>query len=522
MKKRIGIAMLSTLALCQLAGAALNESRTLELTQPAATSLRVFQANRWVYDWTVTENNLAKDLTGYTPYMVIMPSNTAAGCVTGVSYVVLATAGTFRVEWPAASLNTNGTWIYEIGFKTNTNPMTRRQGVFILTPDPFAVGVGNISFSSNINASLYTWTGDMATLGTLTVGKIICADGSEIDGVTATSVVAAASVGYAELKSAVITGISSGAVHAAQTVGDAPHGIGSIAASNSTAYYHSSNPSAFVDRSVTNLLDSIARADATYQPIGSTNGMNGLVGAANSNGFLGVADFQTRTNYITPVDLGTRGATNLTANGVQAGTYNESTRVLDWDGTQGGTNIVGELSKYFKRDGSVTASGNWNLSGFELSGINKLWDVHDIIGYDVGGFGWITNFNISALSLDINGTNVIDAIGAVDAKVTAVSNIFWNGDVTNGGLNGYVLTWTNNAYALMAPTGGGGGSGGGCTLATNNSVTAGIPFMGHFGQTNYFYTGEGWTNWGVAQTNGQYYYAQDGDGTTTNILQFKP
>jgi hypothetical protein len=97
----------------------------------------------------VKQNGQKVNLTGYTPFMFIAPSNTHPSIVTSACAIVTATNGTFTATWTPAMLNTNGTWIYGVGITDADGDTTARQGVFVLTPDPFAQGAGAMTMTTN-------------------------------------------------------------------------------------------------------------------------------------------------------------------------------------------------------------------------------------------------------------------------------------------------------------------------------------------------------------------------------------
>ena len=81
MKKIFSI--LCGLALTTVALADIPDSRTLELTAASGAGLRVYQSNKKTYEWTVRKYNVPQNITGYTPFMWIAPSNGSSGIVTG-------------------------------------------------------------------------------------------------------------------------------------------------------------------------------------------------------------------------------------------------------------------------------------------------------------------------------------------------------------------------------------------------------------------------------------------------------
>jgi hypothetical protein len=157
MKRAIATLAATVAAFIGVARADIAEPQVLELTQQSAPALRVYQANRKTFSWTVKQNGQKANLTGYTPWMYIAASNRSSSIVTSACAVVVATNGTFNAVWSSAMLNTNGTWIYGVGYTDTNGTTTARQGVFVMTPDPFATGASPLTMTTNINAALYNW-----------------------------------------------------------------------------------------------------------------------------------------------------------------------------------------------------------------------------------------------------------------------------------------------------------------------------------------------------------------------------
>ena len=144
------------LMMCGVALADPPESRTIDFSFSAAPSLQVYSANLKTYTWTVNNAGRPVNLTGYTPYMDITPSNRAAFVITAACVIATATSGTFTAVLNPSSLNTNGSWIYGVGLTSNGNT-TARQGSFVIIPDPYAQGAGPQHFGSTINWALYSY-----------------------------------------------------------------------------------------------------------------------------------------------------------------------------------------------------------------------------------------------------------------------------------------------------------------------------------------------------------------------------
>ena len=132
---------------------------SIDWTSGSAPGLTVYQAGPRVYDVTVRNGGTAVNLTGYTPVMYWSTSNTAASVVTGSVAIVTATSGTFRATFSASDLNyTQGAYLYGVGLTSN-NYTTARQGALRILYDPLAAGASAVTWSTNVNLSLYTFTG---------------------------------------------------------------------------------------------------------------------------------------------------------------------------------------------------------------------------------------------------------------------------------------------------------------------------------------------------------------------------
>lgn len=158
MKKIFALFLTLLIPLYCIGSTNLDESQTVDIKLRQAPALEVFQANVKGYQWTIKNNAAVLNGSGYSPVMYWATNNTASGIVTASCAWVNQTLGVFRAEFSTSDLNTNGDFIYGVGVTSNDVTIAR-QGSFLITPDPFAVGAGTVSFSSTINFTLYDYLG---------------------------------------------------------------------------------------------------------------------------------------------------------------------------------------------------------------------------------------------------------------------------------------------------------------------------------------------------------------------------
>lgn len=114
---------------------------------PVVTSLQSYQANERTFRVTYKDGTNAVDLTGYTPRMTWATTNTATNVATSSwSYVNSSTSGVVDFTFTPASMNTNGTFIYEVG--VNGLPFVYRQGVFTIISSPQGNGAAALTFTN--------------------------------------------------------------------------------------------------------------------------------------------------------------------------------------------------------------------------------------------------------------------------------------------------------------------------------------------------------------------------------------
>lgn len=133
------------------------QSLTLDFNGQIAPALTVFQANQKTFQWSLINNGTALSGTGYTPFMYWAQSNTAASVVTATCTWVTQTSGIFNASFSPSDLNTSGSKIYGVGVVSG-NVTVARQGVFTMRPDPYASGAGAITYTTNLNWSVYAYS----------------------------------------------------------------------------------------------------------------------------------------------------------------------------------------------------------------------------------------------------------------------------------------------------------------------------------------------------------------------------
>jgi len=145
------------------------KSITVDLAYSIAAPLTAYQANQKTFRLTCRNNNSQQNGMGYDPYVAIFPSNRASGIVTAACTWITQTSCVFDASFSPAMLNTNGSWMYEVGIKSNGNT-TITQGSFVIIPDPYASGAAAFTLSTNINMALFTFL-NVDTYGMLLAGS---------------------------------------------------------------------------------------------------------------------------------------------------------------------------------------------------------------------------------------------------------------------------------------------------------------------------------------------------------------
>ena len=133
-------------------------------TEPEALGVR--QANE--VDFIVTllsKAGAAVSLAGRAPYFWWAESETATGVSTAACSVVDAPAGIFRAHFTSAALNRAGVGMaYGVGVYSNGYD-TAWIGPITIYPDALATGAGAVVWTTNVNLSLWAFSGT-ATGGT--------------------------------------------------------------------------------------------------------------------------------------------------------------------------------------------------------------------------------------------------------------------------------------------------------------------------------------------------------------------
>jgi hypothetical protein len=150
---------------------------------PVVTSLQSYQANERTFRVTFKDGTNAVDLTGYVPAMSWATTNTATNVATSSwAYVNSSTSGIVDFTFTPAAMNTNGTFIYEVGVAGL--PFVYRQGVFTIISSPMGNGAAALTFTNP--ASYVATVGstvpgigfDQATGAAVLTGNIAAASGS--------------------------------------------------------------------------------------------------------------------------------------------------------------------------------------------------------------------------------------------------------------------------------------------------------------------------------------------------------
>lgn len=161
MKKIITcLALLSVTAIADVP----SQSVTVDFEAQYAPNLSVYRANAKTFAVTVKNAASVYNLTGYTPVMWWATNSTASTVVTGVCTIVTATNGTFTAAFGATDINyTPGRYVYGVGIVSNGVVRTARVGVLTIEGDPFASGAGPVTWTTNVNISIFNWMGKFPT-----------------------------------------------------------------------------------------------------------------------------------------------------------------------------------------------------------------------------------------------------------------------------------------------------------------------------------------------------------------------
>lgn len=146
------------LALVSTGWAALDFTATIDYAYESVPTYTVYQASERSWVWTVRNYSATQDITGQTPFMYWATSNSAGSVVTARCAIVVATSGTFRATFTPTDLNYTGRVVYGVGLRgTNGNAVVARQGALVIVADPYASGVGAITWTTNVDWNTITW-----------------------------------------------------------------------------------------------------------------------------------------------------------------------------------------------------------------------------------------------------------------------------------------------------------------------------------------------------------------------------
>lgn len=132
---------------------------TVNSKADTAPALQLYRANARTIRVSFVDGATPSVVTSYTPFMTWATSNTASAIATASWAFVNSTTGQVDFTWTQASLNyTPGRYVYEVGLKSGSVPTTYRQGVLTIVGSPTGVGATPVTWTSNINWTLYRYT----------------------------------------------------------------------------------------------------------------------------------------------------------------------------------------------------------------------------------------------------------------------------------------------------------------------------------------------------------------------------
>lgn len=133
---------------------------TVNSKADTVASITAYRANSRTYRVSFTDGTTASVVTSRTPFMAWATNSSATTYSTANWAYVSGTTGQVDFTFAPAAVNyAAGRYVYEVGVKNGTIPTVYRQGVFIIQGSPIAQGVSAVTWSSNINWSLYEFTG---------------------------------------------------------------------------------------------------------------------------------------------------------------------------------------------------------------------------------------------------------------------------------------------------------------------------------------------------------------------------
>ena len=128
--------------------------------------LKMYQANARTIRVSFSDGGTALNASNCTPFLYWAESEYSTAIVTSSWSWVTQSLGVVDMTWSPSALNTNGVgWIYGVGLRNNDdNPIVYQHGTFEIVADPYATGAASITWSSNVNLSLYTYTGTIPSV----------------------------------------------------------------------------------------------------------------------------------------------------------------------------------------------------------------------------------------------------------------------------------------------------------------------------------------------------------------------
>ena len=135
---------------------------TVDSQKAKAPDALAFRSSESLFRVTFTDGATASDITGDTPFMSWSTNSVAATTSTSTYSVVSATNGIVDFTFAPAAVNyTPGRYIYEVGVLSGGTPRVYRQGVFTLQGSPYSTGADPITWTTNQNIGLITFTGTL-------------------------------------------------------------------------------------------------------------------------------------------------------------------------------------------------------------------------------------------------------------------------------------------------------------------------------------------------------------------------
>lgn len=221
---RLSIFSLAMMAAALTAHAGIDTPLTVDFSGRTAPALDVYASNVKTFRVSVLNTGAAVNLTGYTPVFFWAVSNQATAVVTASCSVVSTSGGVFNATLSASDLNyAGGSYIYGVGVTSN-GTTTARQGVLRIIPDPLASGAGPVTWTTNLNWSLYTFVDGGGNGPYLFAGASLATNSRGQVTVTITGATASAAFGALTgspydntILGSALTGTSNGAVASARS-----------------------------------------------------------------------------------------------------------------------------------------------------------------------------------------------------------------------------------------------------------------------------------------------------------------